>query len=96
MKKLILVMLCLTLGSCITFNNAPPGVVIAKDNSCTPFKLPDFEAIPQIPELSESTVKDRHLSEEALLNIIVEHRRYIRQEHDALNEAYIAHLQHCN
>lgn len=97
MRTLILVIICTALGSCISITNAPvPSVHIHKEDKCPIFQLPEPEEVPQISELSEAQLKDRQLAEEALLAIIVEHRRYIRNEREKLNEAYIQYLQECN
>lgn len=103
MKVISLVLCSLSLGSCVTFINNPPeinvlqtqGTVATAPPQCSPFIMPTLPTLPIIPDLSDDVVKNRHLTEDALINIIAEHRAHNRKVNKVVHEAYKEYIASC-
>lgn len=102
MMKVISLLVCsLFMGSCVTIVNNPLPIKETQFKgtetivTCDRFIMPLLPVLPKIPDLSDAIIKDRHLTEDALVQIISEHRNVIKRTNKILNEAYIEYDAKC-
>lgn len=101
MKILSLLFGSFLLGSCVMLVNAPQTKNVTRLKGtdevvvCDHFIMPKLPALPKIPELSDKVIKDRHLTEDALILIISEHRNHIKDTQKILDQAYIEYTARC-
>lgn len=103
MKVLSLVLCSFSLGSCVTFINNPPDITVVQSQGtiatappqCDRFIMPPLPNLPVIPDLSDDVIKSRHLTEDALLHIISEHRAHSRKVKQVIDEAYREYVASC-
>lgn len=102
MKSISLVLCSLSLGSCVTFINTPEinvlrsqGTVATASPQCGRFVMPTLPSPPTIPDLPDEIMKSRHLTEDALIHIIAEHRTHTRKVKQVIDEAYKEYLASC-
>ena len=105
LKHIVLSICSLMLGGCITYVNMPHierrfvhPVVVPKPivvENCIGFTLPKLPDLPNIPELSDGILKDRHLTGDALLHIITEHRSVTKRTREIIEERYREYQKQC-
>lgn len=94
MKVISLLICSLFLGSCVTIVNTPQLTKEIQTKGtetiviCDRFIMPTLPDLPKIPELSDNVINNRHLTEDALIHMLSEHRVAIKQTKKILNEAY--------
>lgn len=94
MKYLFLIILSLSLGSCITFHSTPV-IINTTRIECNPFDSFHNTEPPKVRELTEAELKNRASVEQALLEIIVEQKRFAQIKHREIEEVYNRYLKEC-
>lgn len=101
MKVISLLFCSLLLGSCVTIIDHPLIMYGTQQKgtepitTCDRFIMPDLPDLPKLPDLTDETIRDRHLTEDALIQVISEHRNAIKKTKKVLNEAYTEYTFNC-